>query len=71
MYTLINLPGSAHFEYFGPASKKDCNNWLEKRISKLCETQLLTSTLPRQVITNKKAEAIRYRDGSKVCKPQV
>lgn len=71
MYALINLPGSSHFEYFGPASEIKCNDWLESRVNKLLETELLTSTLPRRIVSNKEAEAMRFRDGSKVCKPQL
>lgn len=71
MYATINLPGSTHFEYYGPASKIECEAWLEKRVSKLTQTELLTSTLPRRIVSNKEAESWRYRDGSKVCRPQL
>jgi len=67
MYATINLPGSSHFEYYGPASKTDCQNWIHGRVRSLLQTELLTSTLPRRIVSNKKAEAWRYRDGSKVC----
>ena len=66
MYAHINLPGSKHFEYFGPASKCECREWLERRVNALLTTELLTSTLPRMVITNRDAEKTRYLSGNSV-----
>jgi hypothetical protein len=66
MYAQINIPGSSHFQCFGPASKQECRNWLDKTVSELLETELLTSTLPRLIISNKLAEKQKYLDGSRV-----
>jgi hypothetical protein len=68
MYATINLPGSSHFEYYGPASKAECEAWLERRTEKLLQTQLVTSTMPRRVVSNKEAESWKYLDGSRVVK---
>jgi hypothetical protein len=66
MFAFINLPGSRHFQYYGPASKADCKNWLEKTRKSLLRTELLTSTLPYGLISNKEAAKVKYRDGSNV-----
>lgn len=66
MYAVINLPGSSHFDWFGPSTEQECEAWLDKTVSKMLETQLLGSTLPRQVISNKNAGKWKYRDGSHV-----
>jgi len=66
MYGAINLPGSHHFECYGPATTAECEAWLARRVKKLLETQLITSTLPRRIVTNKIAESWKYFDGSRV-----
>lgn len=66
MFATINLPGSSHFEYYGPATKSECEQWLETRVAELLETNLVTSTLPRRIISNKEARTWKYRDGSYV-----
>jgi hypothetical protein len=71
MYATINLPGSSHFEYHGPASKAECEAWLDARIEKLLETEMVTSLLPRRVVSNRDAESWTYLDGSKVIRPQL
>ena len=71
MYATINLPGSSHFEYYGPASKGECETWLNARVAKLRETEQVTSLLPQRIVTNKDAESWRYVDGSQVCRPQL
>lgn len=71
MYATINLPGSSHFEYYGPASKADCQKWLDTRIQKLQRTELLSSLLPQRIVSNKEAESWCYLDGSKVCLPHL
>lgn len=68
MYAFINLPGSRHFRYFGPDTKQSCQEWLDETVNRMLETELLTSTLPRQILSNKLAESIRYLDGSHVVK---
>jgi hypothetical protein len=71
MYATINLPGSSHFEYYGPASKAECESWLTTRVGELQETEQITSLLPQQILANKDAESWRYLDGSQVCRPQL
>ena len=68
MYATINLPGSRHFEYYGPASREECQDWLDERTKKLLVTELMTSLLPQRIVSNREAESWRYRDGSRVCK---
>ncbi len=70
MYATINIPGSSHFEYYGPATRVECEAWLDRRVEKLLETQLITSTLPRRIVSNKDAESWKYLDGSRVCRMQ-
>lgn len=71
MYAVINLPGSSHFEYHGPASKAECEAWLNARIEKLLKTEQVSSLLPRRVVSNRDAESWRYLDGSKVIRPRT
>ncbi len=71
MYGTINIPGSSHFEYFGPASKRDCQSWLKTRTDELSRTELATSLLPQRIVSNMEAESWRYLDGSQVCTPQL
>lgn len=71
MYATINLPGSSHFEYYGPASKAECETWLNARVAKLQETEQITSLMPQHIVSNKDAESWRYLDGSQVCRPQL
>jgi len=71
MYALINLPGSMHFRYFGPAPKYACRQWLRETVARLLYSGQLESTLPRQILSNKEAEALRYRDGKRVCVPRI
>lgn len=66
MFAIINLPGSSHFSSFGPASKKACEAWIEQEVSNMLKTELLSSTLPRQIISNKEARKWKYMDGSRV-----
>ena len=72
MYATINIPGSSHFEYYGPATRTECEAWLDRRVEKLLETQLVTSTLPRRIVPQQDAESWRYLDGSRVIRrPQI
>ena len=71
MYATINLPGSSHFDYFGPASKQQCEAWLRARVAKLSETELMASLLPQRLVSNRDAESWKYLDGSRVCRPQL
>lgn len=66
MYATINLPGSSHFKYFGPASRADCEAWINQTVKDMLRFELLGVTLPRQIISNKDAAKWRYRDGSRV-----
>lgn len=69
MYAAINLPGSSHFHYFGPATKQECQEWLRTTVERLSRTESATSLLPQRIVTNRDAESWRYRDGSRVCCP--
>lgn len=69
MYAVINIPGSRHFEYHGPDTKKGCEEWLKSRVEDLRETELPTSILPRRILNNRTVESWRYLDGSKVVLP--
>lgn len=69
MYATINLPGSRHFEYYGPASKEACEKWLERRVTELQETELSSSLLPQSIHANREIESWKYRDGSSVVRP--
>ena len=69
MYATINLPGSRHFEYYGPASKAECQEWLTARVAKLQETELITSLMPQRIVSNKDAESWKYLDGNRVIDP--
>lgn len=71
MYATINLPGSSHFEYYGPDSKEHCEEWLTNRVMELQKTEQITSLMPQRIVTNRDAESWRYRDGSRVCRPQL
>ena len=66
MYATINLPGSTHFHYYGPATKTECQSWLAVTVARLIRTELLTSLLPQRLVSNRTAERWRYLDGSKV-----
>lgn len=66
MYATINLPGSSHFEYYGPATRQLCQDWLNRTLAKRSETELITSLLPQRIVSNQEAESWRYLDGSKV-----
>ena len=66
MYATINLPGSQHFEYYGPDSKAKCEAWLESRVAELLETEQITSLLPQQVVSDREARSWRYLDGRSV-----
>ena len=69
MYALVNLPGSQNFDWFGPASKSECEAWLEE--AKIFHQDryggLWTSTYyPARIVPNKEARAMRWRDGNRV-----
>ena len=69
MYALINSPGSQSFDWYGPADKAECQEWLE---AKRIEYQdrfggaWVGAYQPARIITNRDALAIRYRDGKSV-----
>ena len=68
MFATINLPGSNCFYYYGPANKKECEVWIDETVDRLLNKRgrSLTSTLPRQIISNKEAAKWKYLDGSHV-----
>ena len=71
MYATINLPGSSHFEYYGPDTKSKCENWLKERVAILSRTEQITSLLPQRVVSDKEALSWKYRDGSRVIRPSM
>lgn len=67
MYATVNLPGSSHFEHYGPDTKAECEAWLAERkvVHQEIHGGAWTGTyLPARVISNAVAERMRYRDGS-------
>jgi hypothetical protein len=71
MYATINLPGSTHFHWHGPATRQACEAWLDRTVQRLLRTELLSSTMPRRVISNKEARTWRWRDGSRIFPPDA
>jgi hypothetical protein len=67
-YATINLPGSSHFEYYGPAPKAESEQWLRERVTELQKTEQMTSLLPQRIVSKRDAESWRYRDSSWVVK---
>jgi hypothetical protein len=69
MYAIINLPGSSHFQAFGPANKAECEAWLQEKKTEHQEMHggaWAGTYLPAKVVTNAEARSWRYRDGSRV-----
>jgi hypothetical protein len=66
MFAVINVPGSHYFHSYGPGTRKECQEWIDRTVEQLLRTTLLSSTLPRQIISNKEASRWKYRDGSRV-----
>lgn len=74
MYATINLPGSNHFQYYGPSTRKDCAAWLEEQKTRHQDEHggTWTSTyLPARIVSNREAESWKYRDGSRVVNPHL
>lgn len=71
MYATINIPGSSHFEYHGPASRSECQAWLKTRTAILSQTEQITSLMPQRIVADKEALAWKYRDGSQVIRPRL
>lgn len=72
MYATINLPGSTHFEYSGPASRKECEDWLEEKKIEHQEKYggvWVSTYFPARVVSNKDVLKWTYRDGTKVVRP--
>ena len=63
MYAMLNLPGSQHFDYYGPACAEECEQWIKGRLAAEPFPQNLR---PTRVVSNREAERLRYRDGSHV-----
>jgi len=67
MYAVINIPGSGHFRYFGPAKKRQCQEWLTKAVADLEDRgEQLSATTPRRIISNKEAESWTWADGKPI-----
>jgi hypothetical protein len=72
MYATVNIPGSSHFDYYGPASKTECQEWLSWKLEqhKAIHEGAWTGTyLPDEIISNKRALSWRYQDGTRVITP--
>jgi hypothetical protein len=67
MYAVINIPGSSHFCFYGPASKAECADWMEGYVREAQRTEQVTSLLPQRLVSNKQFEAWRWLDGRRVC----
>ena len=68
MYAHVNLPGSSHFETFGPATKRECESWLRGRKDwhrKIYGGKWVSTYFPAKVITNQQAKRWKYRDGTR------
>ena len=70
MYAVINIPGSSHFEYYGPDTRRACAGWLTERIATLATTEQMTSLMPQRILPNKEVERWRWRDGTRIVKPE-
>lgn len=69
MYGTINLPGSQHFDYYGPAPKAECEEWIlakEREHKDLYGGAWASTFLPARIVPNKEAERWKYRDGRRV-----
>jgi hypothetical protein len=69
MYATINLPGSTHFEKFGPASRRECEAWLDERDAWHRENHgggWVSTYFPARILSNREAARMRYSDGTKV-----
>lgn len=69
MYAHVNLPGSSHFDYFGPGTKSQCEKWLKDHVERQLEVgEMISSLLPQRIISDAEARKVKYRDGSVVFK---
>ena len=69
MYATINLHGSSHFDYHGPATKEECAAWLDKKKAEYQDSfggNWVGAYMPATIITNRTAERMKYRDGTRV-----
>ena len=69
MFATVNLPGSQYFVYFGPATEKDCDAWLnkkEKALKEECGGLWFNAYAPALITSNKVARSWKYRDGTRV-----
>lgn len=69
MYATINLPGSQHFRYHGPATRAECEAWLNEQKQSYQDRfggAWFGAYAPARIITNKVARSWKYRDGNRV-----
>lgn len=69
MYATVNLPGSSNFEYYGPATKQECHDWLMMKRTEHKEMYgglWINTYYPARIVSNKDAHKWKYRDGSRV-----
>lgn len=69
MFAYTNLPGSSYFETYGPATKKECEEWLDEKAEEHKQRSggnWWSTYGPGTIITNAEAKAMRWQDGSRV-----
>ena len=69
MYATINLPGSSYFQYYGPAAKPECQDWLASKKQEFQQAYggaWFSAYSPFNIVPNKTAKRWKYRDGTKV-----
>ena len=71
MYATINVPGSSRFEWWGPASKAECEAWQKARVAQVLDDYnlQLSDLLPLSIHSNKDAESWRWQDGELIITP--
>jgi hypothetical protein len=66
MYAVVNIPGSGHFTFFGPASRDECRYWLCTYTRRQEATELPGSLLPQRIVSNREFESWRWADGTPI-----
>jgi hypothetical protein len=69
MYATINLPGSTHFEAFGPNTRAECEEWLEAKKAEHKDMHggaWVSTYCPARIVTNREARSWKYQDGRPV-----
>jgi len=65
MFAMIDLPGGQHFDYHGPVTRAEAQDWIERRTREIADAN--PGQYPRgAILSNKAALRMRYQDGSKI-----